>query len=80
MLHQCWDKYFEINKDENKINDLPNKIMNTTDTCQSYNIAKIFISSIIFATSTYFNIDIYLHNFILISQKHSSNILLSISI
>ena len=34
-------------KGEKQVNDIPRKIMNIAETCRNYNIAKIFISSIL---------------------------------
>ena len=40
-------------KNNEKLKDLPNNIMNTEHTCQKYNIGKIFISSIATCTRTF---------------------------
>ena len=40
-------------KNNEKLKDLPNNIMNTEHTCQKYNIGKIFISSIVTCTRTF---------------------------
>ena len=44
-------------KGEKEVNDIPRKIMNTPETCRNYNIAKIFISSIIRCNRTAVDID-----------------------
>ena len=45
-------------KGENEVNDIPRiKVMNIADTCRNYNIAKIFLSSIIRCSRTTVDID-----------------------
>ena len=46
-----------LSKGENEVNDIPRKVTNIADTCRNYNIAKIFISSIVSCSRTTVDID-----------------------